>query len=154
MARGGSQLRETDFQSLHVTTPPSVNGLWKNVPGRGRVKTRDYRDWIAVASREVRMQRPGRVPGAVAIIMTVDRKGGGSDLDNRVKAVFDLIVKQGVIEDDSKVLAFCAAWAPRSTDERTRLAIMRAEDFTVKYRLNADGASGGWFLDAPDGGEA
>lgn len=157
MIRGAAQRtagkRETDFQALHVPVPPSVNSLYRNLPGRGRVKTKDYSAWFANARNVVRLQKPGVVRGPVVIILCVDRQGVGSDLDNRVKALFDLIVKLGVIEDDSKVLAFCTAWAPKTPESIVRLAIMRAGDFSVKYRLGADGASGGWFLDAPNEGE-
>lgn len=158
MIRGAAQRtagkRETDFQALHVPVPPSVNSLYKNVSGRGRVKTKDYSAWFANARNVVRLQKPGVVRGPVVIILCVDRQGVGSDLDNRVKALFDLIVKLGVIEDDSKVLAFCTAWAPKTPESVVRLAIMRACDFSVKYRLHADGASGGWFLDAPTNEDA
>ena len=146
--------RETDFQTLHVPVPPSVNSLYRNLPGRGRVKTKDYSAWFAHARNIVRLQRPGVVRGQVSMILCVDRQGVGSDLDNRVKALLDLLVKQGVIEDDSKVVSFCAAWAPKTPENMARLAIMRAADFSVKYRLFADGASGGWFLDAPEEGDA
>lgn len=158
MLRGAAQRtagkRETDFQALHVPVPPSVNSLYKNLRGRGRVKTKDYSAWFANARNVVRLQKPGVVRGPVVIVLCVDRQGVGSDLDNRVKALFDLIVKLGVIEDDSKVLAFCTAWAPKTPESVVRLAIMRACDFSVKYRLHADGASGGWFLDAPTNEDA
>lgn len=91
--------------------PPSVNQLYANVPGKGRVKTKAYRDWIHVASTEVMIQRHGPVhlDGDVRVDILVERRG---DLDSRVKAVFDLMTSMNVWKDDKQAAALTVQFAP------------------------------------------
>lgn len=79
--------------------PPSTNALYANVPGKGRVKTHTYRDWIVAAGWEMRCQL-GRLPPTLTtpvgmLIEGVER----IDLDN-IKAIPDLCKRMGLIADD------------------------------------------------------
>lgn len=89
--------------TIHIRAfPPSVNSLYANVPGKGRVKTERYRTWAKAAGWDVKAQRPAKVTGRYAITLTVQRKDKRRrDLSNLIKAVSDLLVDQQVIEDDS-----------------------------------------------------
>ncbi len=80
--------------------PPSVNGLFVNA-GRFRVKSPAYRMWIEQAERHLLIQRVVRIPGPVHISLVIEDCGRG-DLDNLYKSVSDLLVKHGVIEDDTR----------------------------------------------------
>ena len=135
--------------TLSVPAPPSVNKMFRNVPGKGRVKTGAYDAWQAEAGWRLRLQRPGRIAGPVMILVGVERGSLKADIDNTVKALFDLLVEHRVIEDDSKVVGFAAAWSP-ARDRLARIAIWPAADATVHFQLAPDGAHGGWFLDAPN----
>jgi crossover junction endodeoxyribonuclease RusA len=89
-----------------VPIPPSVNALYRNAPGKGRVKTERYRTWIQAAGWDVRDQKPEHQPGQVAVCYrlpwpTDKRK---RDLGNYEKALSDLLVLHNVIEDDSKIV--------------------------------------------------
>lgn len=87
--------------TIDLPKPPSVNALYSNVPGRGREKTRLYRDWIEAAGWQLLSQKPAVFEGPVDITL-VFADEGRADLDNLSKAPVDLLVKHGIIKDDSR----------------------------------------------------
>lgn len=90
--------------------PPSVNNMFAHV-GRQRYTTAEYRAWKARMADEVmKLQAPPMVRGEVAIGVRVRRPQKRIDLDNLLKASFDLLVKCRVIEDDRYVVALGARW--------------------------------------------
>lgn len=95
---------------LRLPLPPSTNNLFRNVPGRGRVRTSDYRSWLTVAGSELLIQRPGHVAGDVVVDVRVPRGSRRRDLDNFGKALCDLLVRHAVIEDDSRVGDYRVRW--------------------------------------------
>lgn len=97
-------------QTFRISIPPSTDGLFSNIPGKGRVKTKAYAAWLETAGWEIKAQRPTLTPGRVSVDITVGRKSNLSDLDNRAKAVLDLLVKQRVIEDDNRVSELRMRW--------------------------------------------
>lgn len=86
--------------------PPSVNAMFRNVPGVGRVKTGDYVAWKKEAMREMMVQRVGQeIPKApVQITVCLPDAKGRWDADNYVKAPLDCLKAMGVIEDDNKTI--------------------------------------------------
>lgn len=133
---------------LTLPMPPSVNEMFRNVPGRGRVKTADYLDWRGHAGWSLRGQRPASLNGPVVIVLSVERGSASADIDNRVKAIFDLLTEHDVIEDDKHVVGFCAAWAPPAS-KLARVMILPAASYPFQFQLASDRRSGGWYLDAP-----
>jgi len=89
--------------TFQLPVPPSVNELFRNVPGKGRVKTRVYDDWRAHALTSIRLQKLAPVDGHVLIRLNIEMAGDRSDLDNRVKAIFDAIVEAKIISDDDTI---------------------------------------------------
>jgi Holliday junction resolvase RusA-like endonuclease len=82
--------------------PPSVNGMFFNrAKGKGRGKTLAYRNWQRDAGIEIDTQERWHVPGKVVVRIKVG--AGRGDVDNRIKAVLDLLVSRGRIEDDKHV---------------------------------------------------
>lgn len=134
------------FPSL--PTPPSVNALYRNLPGRGRTMTRLYKDWRGHAGWRLREQAPTPVPGRVLIVVNIERTNDLADVDNRIKALFDLLVEHRVIEDDRHVDAFATSWRP-SANGLVQLAIMPAAPLALQFQLGSDGRAAGWFLSAP-----
>lgn len=132
--------------SLEIPAPPSVNEMFRNVRGKGRVKTSAYLDWRGHAGWVLRSQRPERVPGRIVVLISVERMSNCADIDNRVKAIFDLLVSHGVIDDDRNVVGFAAAWAP-AANKMARVLVMPAATLAARFHLADDGISGGWFLD-------
>lgn len=92
--------------SFTLPAPPSVNTLYANVPGKGRVKTRAYKRWIEDAGWHMRLDgdkvrswQPITGPVQVKIL------GGNARQDNDagVKAIFDLMTRMRVWLDDAQV---------------------------------------------------
>lgn len=144
----GDEARASSPITLTLPTPPSVNKMFRNVRGVGRVKSKAYKDWIGHAGWVLRSQHPGRIGGRVVIVVSVEQAGPMSDIDNRVKALFDLLVAHGVIDDDRFVVGFCIAWAPPGNGF-ARLMILPAASLDFSFHLAGDGAHGGWFLKVP-----
>jgi Holliday junction resolvase RusA-like endonuclease len=94
---------------IRLSTPPSLNNVFRNVPGVGRVRTGDYKRWITQNGYAVLAQRPEKHKGDVAVHLRIGPRTR-SDLDNRIKPILDLLVKMQVIEDDSRVVEIRARW--------------------------------------------
>ncbi len=131
--------------TIEIPVPPSVNDMFRNVRGKGRVKTAAYNDWLGHAGWLLRSQHPAPVKGRVVILISVERTSKCADIDNRVKAIFDLLVTHGVIDDDRNVVGFAAAWAPPA-NKLARVLVIPADNLSAEFHLAADGAAGGWFL--------
>lgn len=84
--------------ALNLPRPPSVNQLFANIPGKGRVKTAAYRAWIAAAGWMIKAQRPQPIRGKYNLLILVGPTR--ADLGNCEKAVSDLLQALGVIEND------------------------------------------------------
>jgi Holliday junction resolvase RusA-like endonuclease len=80
------------------------------VPGRGRIKSPEYRDWQDAAGWRLKEQRARSIVGHVAFKLHVGLSKKRRDLDNYIKPTLDLLVLMGVIEDDSKVADIAARW--------------------------------------------
>ena len=105
--------------SFRLPMPPSINGAYLNVPGRGRVAAKPLRTWKAAAGASVQLalasidQRPvfgGRVD--VALRVPIPANGRNRDGDNCLKATLDMLVSTGVIADDNwrRVRASSVEW--------------------------------------------
>ena len=131
--------------SLTFPCPPSVNEAFRNVPGKGRVRTAAYNDWASHAAWVLRAQRPPRVAGNCVLMIGIDRVSARADLDNRLKLSLDLLVKEGVIEDDRFVTALAICWQPPA-NKIARVTILPVQAMALAFQPSPDGASGGWFL--------
>lgn len=146
--------------TLTIPAPPSVNKLFKSLMPRGgkpggRAKTKDYKDWLKEAGWMVREQLAcvgcDPIAGRVVVTISVERESLLADIDNRCKAILDLLVESKAIEDDRWVVGLAACWAPRGNARvpRARIAIMPATAHTLDFHPSPDGATGGWFINAP-----
>ena len=101
------------FVTVTLPHPPSVNHAFYNLSGGGRGKTRAYKDWREEAGWEIKIQKAGKVTGAVAIdcrvspVFEVKRK---RDLDNFLKPLCDALVDLQLIEDDSLIVDLRIRW--------------------------------------------
>ncbi len=106
-----------DTLHLAVAVPPSVNAMYSNVPGKGRLKTKDYRawareaEWAIAANKEWRADKRAFGPGfKVTLFLPMNMRG---DIDNRLKPILDLLVRMRVTVDDkhaAEVKAVKATW--------------------------------------------
>lgn len=92
--------------------PPSTNNLFINVK-HGRIRSQKYDTWLQEANIDFLRQRPKKIEGPVNITMEFQEPKRKSDLDNRVKAPLDFLVKTNVIEadDNSIVRKLNLAWS-------------------------------------------
>lgn len=87
--------------TILLSWPPSTNDLWRAVRGRN-ILSRKARLWLELAGKELLEQKIKPILGEIEMeIELCSPFNRPFDLDNRVKAVLDLLVKSGIIEDDS-----------------------------------------------------
>lgn len=91
--------------------PPSTNNLFVNVRGKGRVKSERYKTWLNAAGWDVLMAKPKLIQSPVRVTILINRPNKRSDVDNRVKALLDLLVAQRVLLDDSQVHSLTVEWS-------------------------------------------
>jgi len=101
---GTLQGEVVDAVRIILPVPPSVNTMYFNVPGRGRVKTKEYSLWrtAAVAMIQAQTLREKRIEGHISIRIILPAKMRG-DLDNRIKPLLDALVESKKIDDDRNV---------------------------------------------------
>lgn len=83
--------------------PPSTNNLFLNGT-KGRFRSQKYETWLQEANIDYLRQRPKKIEGPVNITMEFQEPKRRSDLDNRVKAPLDFLVKSGVIQADDQTI--------------------------------------------------
>lgn len=97
---------------LTLPYPPTTNNLYRNAGSKGRVKSEQYKRWLAEAAWLVRQQRPTPVPGSYSLAIIADRPDRlRRDLGNIEKAISDLLKHAGVITDDSLAKSIVLAWS-------------------------------------------
>jgi crossover junction endodeoxyribonuclease RusA len=84
--------------------PPTANALFLNVRGRGRVKTQRYKAWITEAGWLAKTAAVGKPPltGNIEVEYMVSN-ARHFDAGNLEKALSDLLVRVGIIEDDKHI---------------------------------------------------
>lgn len=131
-----------------LPTPPSVNEIYKNVPGRGRAKSGVYDDFIRRGVTAIRGQHITPITGYVVAIFGVERMSLSADIDNRLKSMLDTIVKADVIEDDRFVTAIAVSWLPKANG-LAHVRLYPVQSLGLMFLPSQNGASGGWFVNAP-----
>lgn len=101
--------RTVDAVTVLLPIPPSVNAIYRHIPGRGPVRSAVYREWRDAAGWQLQAQRPGRVVGPYALLLAVPRVAQ-FDLDNSAKAVSDLLQHHGVVENDRLAVRVLLEW--------------------------------------------
>lgn len=85
--------------ALDLPFPPSTNHLFPTI-GKNRIASEEYVAWKRAAGWEIKSQRPHCAIGPVEVSITLEERTRRMDLDNRIKALLDLIVEHGIIEGD------------------------------------------------------
>lgn len=89
-------------QTLALPAPISTNNLYRNVPGRGRVPTPEYKAWKEEAALRLMAQRARPMLPPYCIVLTIPAKWRG-DLDNAAKAPLDALQSACVLRNDRDV---------------------------------------------------
>lgn len=114
--------------------PPSTNGLRKTFVRDGRVvsvKTDQYTSWRKAAMWEVAAQRPGKIDGPYRLAIAAQRNWRSKrarDIDNLIKPLSDLLVKAGVVIDDSLAESVSARWDDDLDGKAVVVIVQRAEE--------------------------
>jgi len=130
--------------SFTMPTPPSTNALFKNIKGRGRVRTDKYNDFILFGITAIRQQKVKPIKGHVVMVIGVERMSGTADIDNRLKAMLDVIVKAGVLQDDRFVTGIAVSWLP-AANGLSHVMILPVQHLTLDFYPSHNGTCGGWF---------
>lgn len=109
-----------------IPLPPSVNGMYRNVPRAGREKTKRYRQWLNTAGWELKLAGLWAVHGPVSITIHVPKSMPG-DVDNRAKGILDLLVAHRRIDDDRHVQSVTVMRADTVPPRKCRVRVMPAE---------------------------
>lgn len=140
---------ETQPTTVTVPLPPSTNALFKTLRTGRRAKSAAYKDWLSEAGWRLKLQRPVKVPGRVVLLISVDRESMAADIDNRCKALIDLLVLHKVIDDDKHVTGLAIAWAAAELGD-ARVLITPTGPLTVRFLPEpSNHAVGGWYLIDP-----
>lgn len=87
---------------MALSWPPSTNNLYVNVPGRGRVPSKEYAHWKGQAGWELKAQKPRKFTVPVEIVIELCPPSKRAfDPDGKIKCVVDLLVTHQVIADDN-----------------------------------------------------
>jgi len=87
---------------VELPFPVPLSACFTNAAGRGRVATARYKDWQSEALWMLKSQKPTPIKGEVSIfvgLVAPDKRA--RDAGNCDKAIGDILVKAGLIEDDS-----------------------------------------------------
>lgn len=112
--------------------PPSTNGLFVNgwVGKKGakklrRIPSKPYKAWREVAGWALKSQDHWHIGGAVNVAIYLPAKMQG-DVDNRIKAVLDLLVKYDRIDDDRNVRSLSVARSEKVALEECQVYVEAA----------------------------
>lgn len=99
--------------TLTLPFPPASNNLFANSKSGGRFKSARYTAWATEAGWEAKKQRAGRIEGPYALYIVACRPDARRrDLANLEKAVSDLLVSVGIVEDDRLCQRLDMRWGP------------------------------------------
>jgi crossover junction endodeoxyribonuclease RusA len=95
---------------LILTFPPTINTMYPGI--KQRHKSAKYVAWIKEATIALNKQKTGQIDKPIRISYKYGRPDKRKrDLSNLIKAVEDLLVSYGILEDDSLIHAFSTEWA-------------------------------------------
>lgn len=98
-------------QTFVLPFPVSVNNLHQNGKGGKRIRSDAYRSWVTEAGWRLHQQRYIPTVGAYDLTIHAVRPDKRKrDLGNLEKAVSDLLVVHGVVEDDCLASRIVLEW--------------------------------------------
>jgi Holliday junction resolvase RusA-like endonuclease len=118
--------KDAERVEIELSYPPATNNLYFNVPGKGRVRSDRYNQWLDESAWLLLAQKPGRVSGKFIAEITVNRPDNRRrDLDGLLKPLLDCCVKNRIVSDDSLAERITLAWA--NGGEGVRVVLTKAE---------------------------
>lgn len=92
--------------------PPSMNTLWRSVPGKGVIKSKVYRSWLEANAWIIQQQvQKQKMEGEFEAIFKIEKPDKRKrDIDNLAKALLDCLVHTKVVEDDHLCQKLTLEW--------------------------------------------
>lgn len=111
--------------TVRLPWPPSVNQSTRNVPGKGRVKTKAYSDWRRQAEWLCKIGiRPLEIGQHYAVHIKASRPDRRKrDIDNFIKPVVDALVASGKVPDDCLMEQVKATWVDGLPDRELEVEV-------------------------------
>lgn len=117
-----------EIRQFHVPMPPSVNNLFVNVVGRGRVPSSRYTKWRIAAGLTLNDQKVPRLDGPVHLEYSIGTNTR-ADLANTEKALTDLLVSSAIIDgDDRMTVRQISMWWGDHQDVRVTVRAFQPSD--------------------------
>ena|SRR3990167_2482946 len=88
-----------------LPVPPSVNAMYRRRGGYGMYKTEEANEWVNKCLRKIKKVEPFVREVEVSMYFFFKRE---TDLDNRIKALLDILQESGVIKNDKQVHSLLA----------------------------------------------
>jgi crossover junction endodeoxyribonuclease RusA len=112
--------------SYNLPVPPSVNALWR-ISGRRMYRSKKYMEWIAACNEHIYAEDVPGIDYPFNIEIIVGRPSKRRmDIDNRSKAVMDVLQHYGVIADDCLANRITMMWSNDISD--CQITIWKAEE--------------------------
>lgn len=83
--------------------PPSVNSMYSQSRSGFRFKTKEAKDWTLCALLTIRQQKYMCMLGPVEVSIKFHFRNSRSDIDNKIKALLDVMTDAKVYKDDSQI---------------------------------------------------
>ncbi|WP_020474213.1 RusA family crossover junction endodeoxyribonuclease [Zavarzinella formosa] len=111
---------------LHLPIPPSANNLFPTGKNGQRFRSKEYVAWLQHAGLSLNQQKPDKVSGRIRVVYELGRYPDlrRRDLFNREKALGDLLVSHGVIEDDCLIDEGIMRWSDEVRPGMVRVKVM------------------------------
>lgn len=87
------------IESEHA--PISTNMLFFNVAKRGRVTTDRYKTWKNAVGYDFNGKGSIEGPFLISVTLNAKKRRKGSDIDNKIKCLMDMLVAHQIVSDDS-----------------------------------------------------
>ena len=106
---------------FEIPSPPSANNIYANAPGKGRVKTAAYKNWLVAAGWAALERLPKPMPHCSGEVYVDIDMPPGADIDN-LKPICDLLQTPranrlsaglGIIKDDKSVVDYHVRRVPK-----------------------------------------
>ena len=111
---------------LKLPVPISVNAMYRNVAGIGRVKTGKYKAWVKLADQWLMTQKRGRVSGPCELEIRIPASSRG-DASNRIKICEDYLVSREITDDDRNNWRV-SIWRDKSLTDHCVVTIREADE--------------------------
>jgi Holliday junction resolvase RusA-like endonuclease len=110
---------------LSLPIPPTANNLFPTGRSGRRYRSKEYTAWLDAAGWELKGQPRNEHPGKVTFLYEVGRfpDKHRRDLLNREKAVTDLLVSHGIIDDDALIERGTLQWSDAVPAGRVRVTV-------------------------------